>query len=342
MLLVVMEYEGEYFFIEQDAYKVLLDALIDDQQNENQHEQNQVQVVDEEAANVNEITEGEKEEKDQAIVPVTNFIDVPVSPSTPLPSLPPSSPKPLADCIPTPTPLVITSLHKAFFDLCKTHLHKGIMSPLANNNSYFLILNEITEGEKEEKDQAIVPVTNFIDVPVSPSTPLPSLPPSSPKPLADCIPTPTPTPPSPQQLVDSISPPPPPPPVLDEFLLLQPPLPSSPPPSPPPPPLSPPPPSPPPPPPVLDASQPLSLPPPPPLPPSLIMASTLPPPPLNAQPQKRNPSHGWFTDHADDDVYQEWKFIKLPPWFNKPISPLVTPSTRPVRRTRWDVKPEEM
>ncbi|GJR31251.1 RNA-binding protein 12-like protein [Tanacetum coccineum] len=252
---LLKEYEGEYFFIEQDAYKVLLDALIDDQQNENHHEQNQVQVVDEEAANVNEITEGEREEKDQAIEPVTSFIDIPVCPSTPLPILPPSSPKPLTDCIPTPTP--------------------------------------------------------------------------------------TPTPPSPQLLVDSISPPPPPP-VLDEFLLLQPPPPSSPPPSPPPPPSSPPPPSPPPPPPVLDASQPLWLPPPPPLPPSLIKASTLPPPPLNAQPRKRNPSHGCFTDHAEDDVYQEWKFINVPPWFNKPISPLVTPSTRPVRRTRWDVKPEEI
>ena len=50
--MLIQAYEGEYVFIEQDAYKVLFDALLDDQENETHHEQNQVQAVDDETAKV--------------------------------------------------------------------------------------------------------------------------------------------------------------------------------------------------------------------------------------------------------------------------------------------------
>ncbi|KAD5962080.1 hypothetical protein R6Q59_014400 [Mikania micrantha] len=83
---LLKEYEGQYMFIELDAYSVLLESLISDQENH----QNQLQV---ETSNSKGIVQG-------AIVPAYgDFIDIPVCSSTthtvpppPPPALPPPPP----------------------------------------------------------------------------------------------------------------------------------------------------------------------------------------------------------------------------------------------------------
>ncbi|KAI3705071.1 hypothetical protein L1987_75303 [Smallanthus sonchifolius] len=80
------EYEGHYLFIEMDAYKVLLDSLIDQE------------VAPEETSNSTEVKD------DHAIVPADGFIDILVSPSTTHAALPPPPPLPLPPLPPGPPP----------------------------------------------------------------------------------------------------------------------------------------------------------------------------------------------------------------------------------------------
>ncbi|KAI3809114.1 hypothetical protein L1987_25083 [Smallanthus sonchifolius] len=84
------EYEGHYLFIEMDAYKVLLDSLIDQE------------VALDETSNSNSTTfmrkaivEDKEVKDDHAIVPADGFIDIPVYPSTTHAALPPPPPPPL-------------------------------------------------------------------------------------------------------------------------------------------------------------------------------------------------------------------------------------------------------
>ncbi|KVI09894.1 WIYLD domain-containing protein [Cynara cardunculus var. scolymus] len=104
----------------------------------------------------------------------------------------------------------------------------------------------------------------------------------------------------------------------------------------------PPPPQPQPQPPILDAVLPL-----PPLPPSPPVTDAALPPPENAQPRRRKPCHGWISDDNE-----EWHLIRLPSSINQAISLPETPPTQPGltgarknrtrRRSRWDLRPEDM
>ncbi|KAL7611618.1 hypothetical protein Lser_V15G08916 [Lactuca serriola] len=93
MRQLLKEYGGQdgYGFIELDAYCVLLEALLADQDKQNQEQG--------ETSNPNEIVEAEK----------AGFIDIPICPSTPLTVLPPPSLRPLVASL-TPLPPVVETV----------------------------------------------------------------------------------------------------------------------------------------------------------------------------------------------------------------------------------------
>ncbi|KAI3519832.1 hypothetical protein L1887_09048 [Cichorium endivia] len=95
MRQLLKEYGGQdgYGFIELDAYCVLLDALLADQD-----KQTQEQVKHGETSKANEIIEAEK----------AGFIDIPICSSTPLTIPPP--PQPLVACLPPLPPVMEAAL----------------------------------------------------------------------------------------------------------------------------------------------------------------------------------------------------------------------------------------
>ncbi|KAI3748809.1 hypothetical protein L6452_12164 [Arctium lappa] len=95
MRQLLKEYGGQngYVFIELDAYSVLLEALLADQEKGNCERKNQEQIAYGETSKASEMVEGEKVEAGHAISPAAGFIDIPVCSSSPL-SVPPPPPPP--------------------------------------------------------------------------------------------------------------------------------------------------------------------------------------------------------------------------------------------------------
>ncbi|KAF5800092.1 putative histone-lysine N-methyltransferase [Helianthus annuus] len=116
MRQLLKEYEGEYMFIEADAYSVLLECLISNPNIEHNHQQIQQEVVTGETSN-SVIVESKEVKDDHAIVVTNEFVDIPVCSSAthtvlppppssppPLPPPPPSSPPPPVSDVVLPPP----------------------------------------------------------------------------------------------------------------------------------------------------------------------------------------------------------------------------------------------